>query len=198
MDADRFDSLSKRMAAPATRRATFGAMVASALGIRALATTAQAAQGQVCTMTFVTTVRMGPSLSQSLTTDGDTPGQLQGELSFALSETGNLENAAVKLPNGTTLPVVGQATGHALHLRITLEGRVAMVALGVGEADIATRKGAVDGTTSGPQIGDLGEWHARAQGLTGERAAGGGNTNRDRAGRSGATGSTATGSGATA
>src|SRR5215208_6663935 len=102
MDADRFDSLSKRMAAPTTRRATFGAMVASALGIRALATTAQAAQGQVCTMTFVTTVRMGPSQSQALTTDGEQPGQLQGELRFALSETGNLENAAVKLPNGTT------------------------------------------------------------------------------------------------
>ena len=199
MDADRFDSLSRRMAAPTTRRATLGAMVASALGLGAVAPTVQAAQGQVCTMAFVTTVRVGPSVSQPLTPDGNQPGQLQGELRFSLSQTGNLENAALQLANGTNLPVVGQATGHALQLRIALDENLAVVAQGVGAEEIAACKGAVDGTTAGPQTGDLGEWHARAKRLTGEtgaagggntkaagggntKAAGGGNTNRDRAG----------------
>jgi hypothetical protein len=207
MDADRFDSLSRSMAAPTTRRATLGAMVASALGLGAVAPTVQAAQGQVCTMAFVTTVRLGPSVSQPLTPDGNQPGQLQGELRFSLSQTGNLENAAFQLSNGTNLPVVGQATGHALQLRIALDENLALVAQGVGAEEIAACKGAVDGTTAGPQTGDLGEWHARAKGLTGEtgaagggntkaagggntkpagsgntKSAGGGNTNRDRAG----------------
>ena len=99
------------------------------------------------------------------------PGQLQGKLSFTLDESGNLEKATLTLPNDTSLPVVGQATGNSLQMRIILDGREALVAMGVGEADIADCKGAVDGTTAGPQIGDLGDWHARAQGLTGQPAA---------------------------
>src|SRR5215212_2689119 len=221
MDADRFDSLSRSIAAPTTRRATLGAMVASALGLGAVAPTVQAAQGQVCTMAFVTTVRLGPSVSQPLTPDGNQPGQLQGELRFSLSQTGNLENAALQLSNGTTLPVVGQATGHALQLRIALDKNLALVAQGVGAEEIAACKGAVDGTTSGPQTGDLGEWHARAKGLTGEtgaagggttkaagggntkpasgggntKSASGGNTNRDRAGGAAAGSGATTGQG---
>ena len=123
MDANRFDALSKRVAAPATRRATLGAMVASALGIAGTAPVAKAAQGQVCTMAFVAAVRLGPSVSQALASGGNQPGQLQGELSFSLSKTGKLEQAALKLPNNTNLPVVGQAIGNALQLRIALDGR---------------------------------------------------------------------------
>ena len=58
MDADRFDALSKRVATPATRRATLGAMVASVFGIAGAASVARAAQGQTCTMAFVAAVRM--------------------------------------------------------------------------------------------------------------------------------------------
>src|SRR4051812_25093518 len=122
MDADRFDSLSKRIAAPTTRRATLGAMVASGfmstLGLGRAAVAAQADQGQVCTMTFMAAVRLGSSLNQPLTPGGNQPGQIQGDLSFSLSKSGNLEQAALTLPNGAKLPVVGQATGHALQLRI--------------------------------------------------------------------------------
>ena len=131
-----------------------------------------------------------PEFNQAITPGGSQAGQLQGELSFTLSNSGKLEQASLKLPDNSNLPVVGQTTGNALQLRINLDGRVAMVAMGVGEDDIANCKGAVDGTTSGPQLGDLGEWHARARGLTGEpAAAGGGNRNRDRAGNSSTSGS---------
>ena len=137
MDADRFDALSKRVATPTTRRATLGALIASAFGLAGAAPVVRAAQGQTCTMAFVAAIRLGPSQSQALTPDGNQPGQLQGELSFSLANDGNLEQAALKLSNGTTLPVVGQATGNSLQLRITLDGRQALVALGVGEDDIA-------------------------------------------------------------
>ncbi len=171
MDADRFDALSRRVAAPSTRRATLGAMAASgllgALGLARPAPAAQDTQGQLCTMAFVAAVRMGPSLDRALAPDGTQPGQLQGTLRFALAKNGTLERAALTLPDDTSLPVVGQATGHALQLRIAVDERTAVVAMGVGEAEIATCRGAVDGTTVGPQGGDLGEWHARAQGLTG-------------------------------
>jgi hypothetical protein len=187
MDADRFDALSKRVATPTTRRATLGAMIASALGLAGVPpapTSAQADQGQICSMAFMATVRMGPSTSQPLVSGATQPGQLQGDLSFALAKSGNLENAGLKLADGTTLPVVGQATGHALQLRITLNGRVALVAMGVGEGEITACEGAVDGTTVGPQMGDLGEWQARAGGVSGDAgAAGRGYKNRERAWR---------------
>ena len=155
MDADRFDALSKRVATPTTRRATLGAMIASAFGLAGTASLVQAAPGQTCTMAFVAAVRLGPSQNQALTPGGTSPGQLQGELSFTLSNDGKLEHAALKLSNNTSLPVVGQATGNTLQLRIGLGGRQALIALGVGEGEIAACTGAVDGTTAGPQIGDL-------------------------------------------
>ena len=75
MDADRFDSLSRHMAATTSRRATLGAMVASALGLGTAAQAARAAQGQVCIMDFAAMVRVGPSVNQPLPPGGNQPGQ---------------------------------------------------------------------------------------------------------------------------
>src|SRR4051812_39669404 len=192
MDAERFDALSKRVATPTTRRATLGAMVASVLGLAGAPPVARAAPGQTCTMAFIAGVRLGPSINTMLATGATQPGQLQGKLSFTLDEDGKLEKASLTLPNNTSLPVVGQATGNSLQMRIKLDERTALVALGVGEADIADCKGAIDGTTAGPQIGDLGDWHARAQGLTGEpTATGGGKAGKGGKGAAAAGGSAA-------
>ena len=90
------------------------------------------------------------------------PASYAASSSFALAKTGNLENAVLALPDGTSLPVVGQATGHALQVRIDLGQRLALVAVGVGEQEIAACQGAVDGLASGPDVGDLGDWHAAA------------------------------------
>ena len=84
MDADRFDVLAKRMGGRASRRAALGsaatAGVLSALGFGRAAT----AQGGTCTMAFVATVRQGASAQQALTPGAARPGELRGELSFAL------------------------------------------------------------------------------------------------------------------
>lgn len=166
MDADRFDTLAKRLVTPTTRRATLGAAAAggllSALGLRHAAPQAHATQGGPCVLAFVAMVRQGPSVDQALTTNGSRPGELRGELSFSLSATGNLEDGTLLLPNGASLPVVGQAMGHALQVRIELAPRLALVALGVGEQEVAACQGAIDGVATGPDVGDLGDWHAAA------------------------------------
>jgi hypothetical protein len=180
MDANRFDTLTRHLAAPTTRRATLGAALGggllSALGLRRAAPEAAAAQGGTCVLDFAATVRLGPSLDQTFT-DGAQPGELRGELSFALSGSGALQDGALTVPGGVRLPVVGQATGNSLQLRIELAQRVALVAIGVGERDIAACQGAVDGLATGPGAGDLGDWHAAARQQGG--GAGSGGTNDD-------------------
>ena len=177
MDADRFDTLAKRLVAPTNRRSALGAAVAggffSALGIGRAAPATRAAQGGTCVMAFAAQVLQGPSVQQTLTPAGARPGEVRGDLSFSLSATGNLENATLALPNGTNLPVVGQAIGYSLHLRIELAPRTALVAVGVGEQEIARCQGAIDGVAAGPQVGDLGDWHAA--GVQQARGGGGGN-----------------------
>ena len=164
MDADRFDSLARGLSSPTTRRATLGAVVTSgffsALGLGRAVPETSAAQGGRCQLAFVANVRMGPGVDQMMTPAGRAPGELRGDLSFSLSPTGNLEDGTLRLSDGTSLPVVGQATGHALQMRIELGQRVALVAVGVGEQEVAACRGAIDGVATGPEVGDLGDWHA--------------------------------------
>nr|MBA2597555.1 hypothetical protein [Chloroflexia bacterium] len=132
MDADRFDTLAKRLVAPTSRRSALGAAVGggflSALGFPRVVPEARAAQGGTCVLAFAAQVLQGPSVQQTLTPSGARPGEVRGDLSFSLSATGNLENASLTLGDGTSLPVVGQAMGHSLQVRIELASRVAVVA----------------------------------------------------------------------
>jgi len=163
MDPDRFDTLAKRLVTPTTRRASLGGLAAggllSALGLGRAIPETRAAQPRTCTLAFVATVRLGPNTQRALTTNGTQPGELRGDLSFALSERGTLEDAKLLLSDGTSLPVVGQATGYSLQVRIELGRRLALVAVGVGEQEIATCRGAIDGLARlgpgvAPFIGD--------------------------------------------
>ncbi|MBA2598393.1 MAG: hypothetical protein H0V00_17360, partial [Chloroflexia bacterium] len=164
MDPTRFDTLTKRLVAPTTRRSALGAAVTggllSALGLARAVPEARAAQGGTCVLAFAAQVRQGPSVQQPLTAGSARGGEVRGELSFSLMPSGTLQNATLTLDDGSQLPVVGQANGYALQVRIELEPRVALVAIGVGEQEIARCQGAVDGVAAGPQVGDLGDWHA--------------------------------------
>jgi len=166
MDANTFDSLARRLASPTSRRQALGATLAggllSALGLGRSLPEDRADQRDVCTLSFVAKVRLGPNTEQVMT-DGGRPGELRGDLAFTLSNSGNLDDATLLLPDGTTFPVVGQATGHSLQLRIALGDELALVAVGVGEQEIASCAGAIDGLTTGPSIGDIGDWHSTAQ-----------------------------------
>lgn len=165
MDANRFDTLARQVGTPTSRRAALGATLASgvlgALGLGRAAPEAQAAQGQTCVLGFTANVRSGPSVSRPLT-QGAQPGQLQAQISFTLSATGNVEHGELRLPNNVSVPLVGQATGHSLQVRAVLGPDLPLVAIGVGEQEIAACQGAIDGLLTGPALGDLGDWHAVA------------------------------------
>ena len=81
MDSRAFDRLSKDVAQRHTRRTALGAALAGgllgALGVVKTAPEASAAQGGVCTLAFAANVRLGPSLSQPLSAQGQ-PGELRG------------------------------------------------------------------------------------------------------------------------
>jgi hypothetical protein len=165
MDARHFDTLTRRFAAPTTRRTALGAAAAGGL-LRALglghAAPEALAQGRTCTLDFVASIRLGPSAQRALA-EGAPSDEVNGELSFALSDSGSLENGVLLLSGGEQLAVVGQATGHSLQLRIVTGERAALIAVGVGEREIAACRGAVDGLATGPMPGDLGDWHAVAK-----------------------------------
>jgi hypothetical protein len=172
MDGKRFDALSRSVAVPATRRSALGSMVASGLlaafgiNLKQAPAAAQETQEATCVVDFAATVRQGPSAGQPA-------GDVRGELSFGLSGKGNLANASLRLADGTSVPVVGQATGHSLQIRLQLAANQALVAIGVGEREITECEGAIDGLVTGPAAGDLGDFHAVVIRSTGDLGAGG-------------------------
>ena len=176
MDANRFDTIAKGVAGTATRRTALGTMVASglltALGLRDAPLAAQdqpkqpkqqdqADQPQkTCVLDFTATVRQGPSANSNAR-------QVKGELTFTLTGKGSLDKASLRLASGASVPVVGQATGPSLQLRVQLGPNQTLIAIGVGEHDIADCQGAIDGVATGPATGDLGDWHATVLRSTG-------------------------------
>lgn len=195
MDANRFDTLAKALTGTRSRRSAIGSVVASgvlgALGLGRGETASVAAQGGgVCVVDFQAIVRQGPSAARSLA-PGGSPGTLRGYLRFSLSESGNLEDADLLLSDGTSLPVVGQATGFEFQARINLGQGQALVAVGVGEQEVTRCLGRLDGTTTSTEIGDLGEWHAVAgvQNIPAGTGQAGGGGNRPASGSNGSSGS---------
>ncbi len=168
MDPNRFDALTRRTATATTRRDALrglaGGGLLAVLGFKAVQ---DAAAQATCTMTWTGNVRLGPDTGVMLVPGASTPGELTGTLTVTLGDDGAIDQGQLQLPDGTTMTVVGQATGRALNLRLTdTTGRV-LVAVGTGEQAIAACSGRIDGSLTGPQNGDLGEWHAVASGATG-------------------------------
>ncbi len=168
MDPNRFDALTRRTATATTRRDAIrglaGGGLLAVLGFKAAPDAA--AQG-TCTMTWTGNVRLGPDTGVMLVPGASTPGELSGTLTISPGGDGAIDQGQLTLADGTTMTVVGQATGRALNLRLTdASGRV-LVAVGTGEQAIAACSGRIDGSLTGPQNGDLGEWHAVASGATG-------------------------------
>ena len=175
MDADRFDTLARALTGARTRRSALSAVVAGSvlsafgLGREAPTRTAQAqgdlcvlaGPGGTCVIAFEAIVRQGPSANRPLVERG-AAGALRGYLRFSLAGNGSMENADLLLDDGASLPVAGLAIGHGFQARIDLGQGQALVAVGVGEQDVSRCLGRLDGTVTGTEVGDLGEWHATA------------------------------------
>ncbi len=177
MDPNRFDALTRRTATASTRRdairAFAGGGLLAAIGLKAVPAAAQ----DTCTLDWTGNVRLGPDAGVMIVPGAAQPGELKGTMSLSFGGDGAIDQGQLQLPDGTTMTVVGQATGRALNLRLTdATGRV-LVAVGTGEQPISACSGRIDGSLTGPQNGDLGDWHAVASGGTGGAPAGAATTN---------------------
>lgn len=166
MDPQQFDTIAKSFASGLSRRKALtrlggggAAALLAALGRNHLDVAAQGGAGASCNLAFVANVRVGPSAGQLL--GGTAPGELKGQLTFALDQDGAITQGQLQLADGTRFPLVGQATGRALNLRLDLgNAQQVFVAVGTAEQDLTACRGAADGLVTGPQRGDLGDWHA--------------------------------------
>jgi hypothetical protein len=168
MDDRRFDAFSRSLAHGLSRRQAVSRLGAGGLAAgfaavfgRGVPHAAGQATGEpTCRLALVANVRLGPSAGALLR--GTTPGELRGDLEFGVGEAGAVDGARLRLADDTELPVVGQVLGRALHLRVALEEDQPLVLVGTAAQDLGDCAGAVGGPLTGPQPGDLGDWHATA------------------------------------
>lgn len=168
MDPSRFDRIAKSVASQPSRRHLLrlfggGLFATAGAGGRAALT---AAQSQTCTLAFNGAIRLGPSTSE-LIAGGKTPGALAGQLTFGLDAQGALSQARLQLADGTSFPFVGQATGRAFNARVDFGNGLVLVTVGTADQDLSACQGQIDGVLTGPQIGDLGDWHGALGGGSG-------------------------------
>lgn len=170
MDPNRFDALTRRYATATTRRDAVrglaGGGLLAAFGFRG-ASSAKVAAASTCTWSWTGNVRLGPDTGALLVTGTSQPGELKGTLSLALGDDGAIDQGQLVLADGTTMAVVGQAAGRAVNLRLQGSNGRILIAVGTGEQAITACAGKIDGPLTGPQLGDLGEWHAVASGANG-------------------------------
>jgi hypothetical protein len=156
MDGNRFDALSRSLAGRTSRRQTLRRLGAGGLGASLLGLTGRsrtAAQGDdetTCTLAVVATIAVGP----------DQDDVFEGELTMVIGADGAIDDGTFETTEGEDLSVVGQATGRALNLRITLANGNSLALTGTGQQDIVRCRGDLSGTFGGPRTGDLGTWTA--------------------------------------
>jgi len=193
VDDHAFDQLSRAMARGLPRRTLLtrlgagglGAALFGAASLDRVRSAVPAAQAATCQLDLVASVRLGASAGVMI--GGAVPGELRGQLSFGFDDGGAISGGRLRLADGKELPVVGQALGRALHLRVQMGKQQPLILVGTAEQDLATCQGAVDGMLTGPQAGDLGDWHALATSL-GQRGAASGAASGGSSGSGGASG----------
>src|SRR4051794_5758514 len=138
MDANRFDALSRSLAAPSSRRRAMGSLGAG--GILAALTGrsfhAAAATATSCTITVSGLLSAGP----------DAKGTVDGDISLSIGSDGAIDKGTLTTTDGSTLDVVGQATGRAISLFVDLGDGTDLALIGVGSVDIALCSGTMTGT----------------------------------------------------
>jgi len=146
MDGIRFDNWTRRI----SRRKAVAAMGATGMAAaitKVLPATAQNG-GATCQMTVQALTSAGPSFGQAYA----------GLLEITIAEDGAIDSGNFTPEGGIAAPVVGQADGRALSLRVTFADGQALVLTGTGENAIDVCSGALSGGFSGPQLGDTGSW----------------------------------------
>lgn len=159
MDANRFDELSRTLAArsnrrEAVRRGGVLAAVAGAFGLGGARAIAQddgdERETTRCQVAF-----------RSIVTLGDNEGAtFEGLLTLRIGADGAIDDGELETEGPRPYQVVGQATGRAVSLRIDITDDTALALTGVGERDVRDCRGKLSGTFAGPEFGDSGVWEA--------------------------------------
>jgi len=164
MEPGDFDRLAHSAAGGLSRRRVMARLgvggAASVIGAPGFAAAPTATESS---LKIVGTVRLGSSADELLTVGSKKPGELGGELTFTPGEDGEIDKGELLLSDGKKLAVVGQIVGRAINLRVTLPDRRVVVLLGTAAEDLAICRGAVDGLLTGPEPGDIGDWHSTAR-----------------------------------
>jgi hypothetical protein len=108
---------------------------------------------KICSLTLVATVAVGPDKDEVY----------EGKLRMVIGPEGTIDDGTLETEEGDEYELVGQATGRALNLRITIADERYLSLTGTGQQDIVLCRGSIDGTFGGPRTGDLGTWYAARQ-----------------------------------
>ena len=106
--------------------------------------------GVTCDLSFSATTELGPNAGQTM----------KGTLSLTIGADGAIDTGSLQLDDGTSLPVVGQATSRAIRLRAGSDPSAVFTFTGSGENAIDQCSGKLFGAFSGPDVQNLGVWSA--------------------------------------
>ncbi len=110
----------------------------------------QFGSGDQCVLGIAGTVSLGPNTGQSF----------QGTLTISIGQDGAIDSGTVQFSDGTTSPVVGQATGRSIRLRVGTDPASIMTFVGSGESPVDQCIGDFSGAFSGPGVQSVGVWVA--------------------------------------
>lgn len=194
MDSGHFDDFSRKLATRSNRRdavKTGGvvAAMAGAFGLRSAK--AQDDDDTSCTWAFEAVVLQGPNKDATY----------EGTLAVDIKDDGAIDDGSLETEAEDPYDVVGYTKGKSLNLRIIISKDLALACTGVGERNIRSCQGQIDGTFAGPEFGDIGVWRIKRQlnsgnsdgsptvVATGTAASGGGNGSGGGSGSGGDSGS---------
>lgn len=122
-----------------------------------------------------------------------------GTLNLQFGDTGAIDAGSFDRDDGSSVPLVGQVTGRALNLRITLADGGVLELNGTAAFDLILCRGDASGTFGGPKDTYLGMWRTTESGSSGPsggQSTSGGSTTTNAGGDSSNTGGNTNGDGA--
>jgi hypothetical protein len=109
--------------------------------------------GDQCVFDISGTTDLGPNTGQTF----------QGTLSLGIGPDGAIDSGTLQLADGTTVPLVGQAIGRSLRLRVGSDAASVVTFTGSGVSPLDECAGIITGAFVGPGLQNVGVWTATAR-----------------------------------
>jgi hypothetical protein len=153
MDQQRFDRFSRSLAVRSSRRqamrqAGAGGLIGGLGAMLGMRVTGAQGDTQTCALSINAEVYVGPCLGTVY----------EGTQSLDIDAEGAIDSGSFTTLDGQRYPLVGEADGRALDLRIDLGNDQLLTLTGTAEQAFAICQGAAAGSFSGPEMGNMGTW----------------------------------------